>query len=97
MISETLLARFWSQVEKSPEPEGCWLWKGRVNHRGHGFLVVVRNQEVRRAHRLSWEIHRNVTLSSERLIGHKCGNKSCVNPDHLCIVKHSHWLKRGAQ
>lgn len=30
-VKEKDLDRFWSHVEKSEDPTGCWLWVGRKN------------------------------------------------------------------
>jgi hypothetical protein len=55
---------------------GCWNWTGYVEAGGYGLA------SGRRAHRVAWE----------RLVGpippghdlhHKCGNRRCVNPEHL--------------
>lgn len=91
MVTKEVAAKFWALVEKSEDPDACWLWKGGKSYGGHGVLVVVRNEDVRRAHRVSWEIHNRGKLPSRKLIGHTCKNKICVNPKHLVVVTQSHW------
>lgn len=29
-----VLARFWQLVDKSPDPDGCWIWRGYLNPPG---------------------------------------------------------------
>ena len=70
--------RFWEKVEKT---EGCWLWKGSLNHNGYGQFSL--NNRPVRTHRASWILARN-TIPDGHLIRHKCvGNRCCVNPEHL--------------
>ena len=60
--------------------DGCWIWIGAMCHTGYG---VVRDGEKRRsAHRVSYEVYiSKIPIGLDIL--HKCGNKRCVNPDHL--------------
>jgi hypothetical protein len=74
---------------------GCWIWQKGVSGNGYGMAVVERKAVL--AHRLVYE----------RLVGeipegyhlhHVCGNRSCVNPDHLEPMDpedhnrmHGHW------
>jgi hypothetical protein len=76
----SLLARFWSKVEFSPE---CWTWRGAKNPKGYGHLACGRNP--RSAHRIAWELSRG-TIPSGMFIDHVCRNRTCVNPDHLRLV-----------
>jgi hypothetical protein len=61
-----LVDRFWANVSKSDEPDGCWIWTGTVNGpTGYGVIGLPREGLPARdrrsrtvgAHRLSWEIH----------------------------------------
>lgn len=69
--------RFWSKVEKGNR---CWEWKAYKSESRHGRFKL--NGKVRYAHVLSWS-HSYGTPKG--LVLHKCGNASCVNPDHLYI------------
>lgn len=70
-----------------PEPNsGCWLWLGchHKTRRGYGTLAFRDgpNRKVILAHRLSWELHNQ--LSAEGMeVRHRCDNPWCVNPEHL--------------
>lgn len=58
---------------------GCWLWTGHTKH-GYGYVTV--NRKSYRAHRYIYE-QLIGSISEARNLHHACGNRSCVNPEHL--------------
>lgn len=60
-------------------PNGCWEWQGNTDNHGYG---EIRGLGQRRAHRLSWVIHRGPIPEGMDLL-HHCDNPPCVNPEHL--------------
>jgi hypothetical protein len=81
--------RFWRHVEKGP---GCWRWTGATRSGGYGVFRVGARSVT--AHRLVWEVT-NGPIPVEPagpggagqpwVVGHTCGNRRCVRPEHLCL------------
>jgi hypothetical protein len=76
---------FMHYVEKT---DGCWIWKGAKHSNGYGSFRY--NGKVRRAHHVSFEIHKGPLPklgngSEDLVVMHACDNNMCVNPDHLSI------------
>lgn len=74
------IARFWSHVVKSP---GCWHWQLTPHHEGYGQVKL--GLKTYQAHRVSWLLIIG-PIPEGREMHHTCGNKLCVNPDHLLAV-----------
>ena len=75
---QSWIPRFHSMVTRRG-PSECWEWTGARNAGGYGVLHVEGG--TRYAHHLAWQIAR-LPYSGGRLT-HTCGNRGCVNPDHL--------------
>lgn len=72
--------RFWSKVNKTA---GCWLWEAGRARNGYGRFAT--NGRMVLAHRFAYEIQRNQIPTGLQL-RHSCGERLCVNPDHLELV-----------
>lgn len=73
---------FWSHLDKSSSPKGCWLWLlgrdrggyGKTKHQGRSW----------RSHRLAWSL-RNGPIPEGLQVNHSCDVRLCCNPAHLTV------------
>lgn len=63
---------------------GCWLWIGRYQSAGYGFMPLGARGLFKLAHRVSWELH-NGPIPDGMCVLHRCDVPACVNPGHLFI------------
>lgn len=85
LIDASVVKKFWEKVQRS-EKSGCWTWAGSTDQEGFG-RIRVKSAEKRVdliAHRVSWFIHRGPVPEGMSVL-HSCGNRGCVNPDHLLL------------
>ena len=81
------------QNKISPEPNsGCWLWTGALERCGYGQVHIKRKNKM--AHRIIYEFYKGPIPEGYEL-DHLCRVRSCVNPDHLEIVRHITNVQRG--
>lgn len=73
-------SRFMAKIE---EKNGCWLWTGPLDRDGYGTFYFRR--KGRRAHRVGWYMTRG-DIPSGLVVNHVCGNRHCVNAQHLELV-----------
>lgn len=68
------VAHFWAKVDIGGTAM-CWIWRGHTAN-GYGRF---RNE---RAHRYAYQAHKG-PIPDGLMVRHLCGNKMCVNPQHL--------------
>lgn len=62
------------------EVTGCWDWQGTLSAGGYG--IATKCNGTRLAHRIEYE-KRYGPIAKGLEAHHKCGNRACVNPDHI--------------
>jgi hypothetical protein len=101
--------RFWSKVDQSAGPDGCWLWLGGTTAKGYGRFRVHRNGRwtEMRAHRWAYEVikgrlprnafpdHDCHTRDLTCPGGDDCPHRRCVNPAHLARTTNAQNLERA--
>lgn len=63
------------------EGDVCWQWAGFIDKSGSARFRWGNRQY--RAQRLAVEIDTGVPVPRDRVVVPTCGDKACVNPDHL--------------
>lgn len=75
---------FWSQVDKTSGPDGCWPWTLYCNPKGYGRVKV--GGRIRGAHIVAYELAVGPVpdgLVLDHVAARGCTQHSCCNPAHL--------------
>jgi len=79
-----------------PGRGGCWRWLGSLHNDGYAAWNVGGRQV--KVHRASYLLNVG-PIPKNRFVVHTCGNRACINPDHLELVTHKglyqHNLEHG--
>lgn len=79
-VSQATLDRFLAKVQKSPDPDGCWLWTAGRFKKGYGGFYV--DGQMVRAHRFAYEQFVG-PVPDGLMVLHTCDVYTCVRPTHL--------------
>jgi len=82
-FSDKDIKRFEDKYETCEET-WCWYWQAATNGK-RGYGKIYHNGKLKLAHRFSYELHKGV-IPDGLTIDHLCGNRLCVNPEHLEAV-----------
>lgn len=80
--------RFWSFVDRSRGPDGCWLWFGRIKKRGRYWYPRFKVSEHDRK-AIVWAIYYTSGVMyqpGDIRMFRTCDEQMCVNPAHRRIV-----------
>lgn len=90
VFDDVIKERFWSKVDQSAGPDGCWPWTGVKNKGGYGVFSAMYRPWA--AHRVALALHtqrfdlfqiKGITSGVGNLARHSCDNRPCCNPAHL--------------
>lgn len=84
--------RFLRNYEAPQSQSDCWEWKGRKQSRGYGMFSLRGSQYL--SHRISYS-HFVGSIPDGHVIDHLCGNRSCINPNHLDVATSRENTLRG--
>jgi len=76
---EAVGPRFWAKVERSDDPDGCWLWTGSTTQGGYGQFYL--QGRLIQAHRVAWLLAEG-EIPAGQCVCHRCDVRRCVRHAH---------------
>ncbi len=78
--------RLLASIAREPS-SGCWLWRGQISNSGYGRIMIrqASGNKMESAHRASYAAF-VAPLSNNSIVRQRCGNRLCVNPEHLELI-----------
>lgn len=99
-----IVGHCWRGVPRKPGPRHiaedrgysspCWIWQMHCSPKGYGMYTHKIEGRSRAAHRVYWEREHGPVPDGLEL-DHLCGQRACVNPEHLEPVTHVENIRRG--
>lgn len=88
--SENGVPHRWLDAHVSYRGDDCLIWPFSCTTPGYGqFSMVGSKGKQRSAHRYMCEAVNGPAPSPSHLAAHSCGNRACVNPQHLSWKTHA--------
>jgi hypothetical protein len=87
---------FWSLVDKTSSPCGCWLWTGKLDRDGYGDFTMTTpsGQRERHTNRVSWSLD-NIAIPIGLCVLHSCEGFYQPRGDQHHSRLHPEMLARG--
>lgn len=92
--NSTTEERFWSKVDITSSPKGCWLWIAPLDEDGYGRFHIDKNRKIGMAHRFAYELLVS-PIPPKLVTDHLCKTRNCVNPNHMRLVTTSENVYSG--
>lgn len=82
-------SRFWSKVQKSDEPDTCWLWTGYIlpPPQRYGMHSFGKRSIHEYAHRVAYHLIYG-PIPKGLFVCHRCDVRHCCRPDHFFLGTH---------
>lgn len=67
---------------------GCWIWTGQVSNSGYGRIKdILGDKPMAMVSAQSASYHAFIgPIPEGRLVKQSCGNRLCINPEHLELL-----------
>jgi hypothetical protein len=87
-ITDRVRNRFWKRVQKSDEPDGCWLYVSKSKQKSHIFFITCNHC---RSEYYATRVAKFISGCevNGKLVYRTCDTPNCVNPDHLKVGDHN--------
>lgn len=95
-VAAAVAMSFWSRVDRSAGPDGCWPWTGAIEKTGYGRVYFA--GKARFAHRVAYALAHGAMPAPGLQVDHVrdrgCRRCDCCNPAHLeAVTQHTNILR----
>ena len=98
MMNVRLQQKILAQHRKDTDSD-CWLWSGQISNSGYGKMMIkdesTNQTRMESAPEVSYMAFVG-EVPSGMIARQTCGNRLCVNPDHLELFDTNGWKKTFA-
>lgn len=71
------------------DDSGCWIWQGQVSNSGYGRIMVRDTDNTVKMVSAQTDSYQQfiAEVPDGYLVKQSCGNRLCINPQHLVLLK----------